>query len=68
MTMTYKTYEFLDHTHHHPFGKNDYSDKVIGVAASSYDYENGECEFIARSQEDLTKWLNFPKYKGIIKI
>ncbi len=68
MTMSYETWQKLDHGHLHPFGHDDYSDDRIGVAGSSYNYKDGSAEFKVRSKEDLKKWLKYPKYKGIIKI
>jgi len=68
MTMRYETWQSLDHKHLHPFKNDDYSTDRIGVDYTSYDYEDGSAEFVARSKEDLKKWLNYPEYKGIVKI
>ena len=68
MTMSYETYEDLDMGHVHPFGNDDTREDRIGVSYRSYDYEDGSCEFIARSEKDLKKWLAYPKYDGIVTL
>ena len=57
MAMAYDTCNHLDAGHNH---------QEIHVSARSYDYKNGEAEFIAYSKEDLTKWVD--KYSDIVTL
>lgn len=69
MKLTYKTYEMLDHKHLHYYSEyHSRTNDTMSVHAGCYDYDDGACEFFADNIDELNKWLNYEKYKGILTI